>query len=149
MSDITEVYSKETYLPFIRYCQQHQYKTMADLEKCPFHLLSGEPGFSTLLVSRIKSVYISFCKTLPKESAAAVKAENYRRPQTSKAMTEPELVIFLRKYFEENCEKLITLNDAAKAVEGRAKRTDISKILQQVIWCRPVDKATFFYAPVK
>ncbi|WP_101910448.1 hypothetical protein [Marasmitruncus massiliensis] len=158
MSDISEIYNKPKYLPFLIYCREHHYKAMEDLARCPFHLLTKEPGFTPLLASRVKAVYITFCKAgkntdnmqgqtgecpEPEQPKAAVKA-----PVLPKTLSEPELVILLHAYFEKNGDRLISIDDACKAAGGRAKRAEIAKILQNVAWCRIVDKGTFFYAPI-
>lgn len=138
MSAISEVYNKDTYEPFLAYCREKRFETMTDLSNCPFHQLSGVPGISTLLASRVRAVYAVYCKSHAQAPAVP-----------EKAMTEPELVNFLHRFFAENKESLIRLPDLVKAAGGRAKRGDITKILQQVAWCQAVDKTTFFYAPAK
>ncbi len=158
MNDITEIYNKPKYLPFLIYCREHHYKTMEDLARCPFHLLTKEPGFTSLLASRVKAVYLTYCKSernavQVQEQAVDESAEPERpkaaekAPALPKTLSEPELVILLHEYFQKNSDRLISADDAFKAAGGRAKRAEITKILQNVAWCRIVDKGTFFYVP--
>ena len=158
MNDISEIYNKPKYLPFLIYCREHHYKKMEDLARCPFHLLTKEPGFTPLLASRVKAVYITFCKSeknagQENTSAAGEPSESeppkaaIKAPAVPKTLSEPELVILLHAYFQKNSDRLISVDDAFKAAGGRAKRAEITKILQNVAWCRIVDKGTFFYVP--
>lgn len=166
MCDISAFYNKPKYLPFLIYCREHHYKTMDDLVRCPFHLLIKEPGFTSILVSRVKAMYLIYCKTekgennLP-ESPEPIHKQNGQPiaakavsaapavPAAPKVLREPDLVILLHDYFKKNGDRLITIDDACKAAGGRVKRAEITKILQNVAWCQIVDKGTFFYAPIK
>lgn len=210
MCDISTFYNKPKYLPFLIYCREHHYSTMDDLARCPFHLLSKEPGFTSILASRVKAMYVIYLKkqkdeteaaaaqeqpvqepivqeqptaepavqikttarptstavpTRPSVSAPAAKPKPLQpirtvspagakvsRPKVApaaKAMTQPDMVKLLHEYFQKNGDRLITIDDAGKAIGGRAKRAEITKILQDVAWCQVVDKGTFFYSPVK
>lgn len=212
MCDISTFYNKPKYLPFLIYCREHHYTTMDDLARCPFHLLIKEPGFTSILASRVKAMYLIYLKKQKEEPAAAEPQEQpmqepiveekpiaqpaaqpktTARPATAtaqprptvsapaaakpkpvqtvrrvvppavakvsrtkaapaaKAMTQPDIVKILHEYFQKNGDRLITIDDANKAVGGRVKRAEITKILQDVAWCQVVDKGTFFYSPVK
>lgn len=125
--------------------------------RCPFHLLREQTDFSPMLISRIQAVYTSYRKSaacIPLEQAAPVPADVQscapapQPPKPKQAVTEPELLKQLKKYFEDNRDSLITLNDAVKAMGGKVKKTQVLNILQNVAWCKAVDKATFFYVPM-
>ena len=183
MCDISTFYNKPKYLPFLIYCREHHFITMDDLVRCPFHLLNKEPGFTSILASRVKAMYLVYLKTQKKDAAEQEKpqpestdslADNVQKPAAATASTapaaapvpkkaapakaapsapkvlkEPDIVKMLHAYFQENGDRLIKIDDACKAVGGRAKRSEITKILQNVAWCQIVDKGTFFYTPLK
>jgi len=140
MSEIKEVYNKEIYAPFLDYCNELKYKTMQDLLKCPFHLLSKRPYISSLLSSRIKTVFETYRKANPREFIVAK-----TNTKNTSSMSDVELQIALQQYFKENANHLIVAAEAVKAVNGRAKRADVVRILEQASWCQAVDKGSFYY----
>ncbi|WP_312645592.1 hypothetical protein [Hydrogenoanaerobacterium sp.] len=146
MSDIKDIYNKDIYTPFLSYCEKSRYKTMQDLAKCPFHLLSQQPDISPLLSSRIRTVFNTYLKANPSEFSAA-KAR--MGTKTAPAMSDVQLQIALEQYFQENAKRIVVAAEAVKAVNGRAKRADVVRILEQASWCQTVDKGTFYYTGLK
>lgn len=143
MANIKEIYSNDDYYPFISYCESHGYTDMADLTKCEFHKLRSESDVSAGLLSKIKMIYILYCKQHPAEFRVVKKAMS--RPVKG-AVPDGEIEKELQTYFQDNCDKLIHISDISKSVGKKVKRSDIVRVLNQVPWCKAVDDTTFFYS---
>ena len=143
MAKIKEIYGKDAYYPFILYCENHGYSDMTDLPKCEFHKLQGEPEISQSLLSRIKTIYILYCK----QHAAEFMPIKRAAPKPSKSsVPDAEIEGELEVYFQSNSDKLIHISDISKAIGKKVKRSDIIRILESAPWCKAVDDTTFFYS---
>jgi hypothetical protein len=143
MAKIKEIYGNDAYYPFIVYCENHGFIEMTDLPKCEFHKLQGESEISASLVSRIKTIYMMYCKQHVAEFRPIQKA----KPKPSKSLVpDAEIEGELEVYFLSNADKLLHISDIAKAVGKKVKRSDILRILGCAPWCKAVDDTTFFYS---
>lgn len=144
MAEIKEIYNKDEYYPFLLYCESRGFTDMVDLIKCDFNKLRGE--LSTVLLSKIKMIFVMYCKQHANEFRSAGKTNT--RPAKS-AVSDEELEKLLHDYFVRNQDKLIRIAEIAKGIGKKTKRTDIIRVLNQAPWCRAVDETTFFYANVQ
>lgn len=143
MAKIKEVYGSDAYYPFISYCENHGFIEMTDLPKCEFHKLQGESDISASLVSRIKTIYVLYCK----QHAAEFRPIKKAMPKPLKSLVpDAELEGELEVFFQSNADKLIHIADISKAVSKKVKRSDILRILGSASWCKAVDDTTFFYS---
>lgn len=142
MAKIEEIYGNDAYYPFIVYCENHGFTEMTDLPRCEFHKLIGEPEITPSLLSRIKTIYVMYCKQHPAEFRPVKKAA--AKPSKSlipDAEVEGELEVF----FQSNSDRLLHISDITKAVSKKLKRSDIVRILGAAPWCKAVDDTTYFY----
>ena len=143
MAKIKEIYSNDNYYPFTLYCENHGYIDMVDLAKCEFHKLRSEADVSPVLLSRIKTIFILYCKQHPAEFKTLRRAA----PKSIKeSLYDEEIEKQLELYFQDNSDKLIHITDISKIISKKVKRTDIIKILSNASWCKSVDDTTFFYS---
>lgn len=143
MARIKDIYSSDDYYPFILYCENHGYEDMADLMKCQFQNLRNEPEIPPRLLSKIKTLYVIYCKSHPTEFVQGKKAA--QRP-AKKSVLDAGVEKELELYFQSNSDKLLHIADIAKSIGKKAKRNDILKILEAAPWCKAVDSTTFFYS---
>jgi hypothetical protein len=144
MAEIRTIYSNDDYYPFILYCENHGYVEMADLTKCEFNKVQCESDVSPSLLSKIKMIYILYCKKHPTEFIAAKKAASVKPVKSVQVDEETERQ--LKLYFESNSDKLIHISDITKSIGKKVKRSEIVRILSQTSWCKAVDETTFFYS---
>lgn len=149
MSKITEIYSSESYAPFLEYCAQHHYQEMSDLLRCPFSMLTRFPGITPVLASRVKVLFEGYRKAHPEEFPKNITQTARKASGAGKksGMSELQLATALKEYFEANSHRLITMAEAVKQVAGRAKRSEVAAVLQKASWCQMVDGSTFYYVP--
>lgn len=143
MAKIKDVYKNDNYYPFTSYCEDHGYDDMKDLAKFEFSKLQSESDFSPVLLSKIKTIYVLYCKQHFKEFVSMKKPAPKQENDSS---YNAELEQQLKTYFQANEDKLIRIADVAKAIAIKAKRADIIKVLDEAPWCKTVDEATFFYS---
>lgn len=145
MDKIEDVYSNDVYYPFILYCQSHNYENMIDLKRCSFTDAAINSNISSILLNRIKSVWMAYCKKHPDLFMGTQKPAAPKKSAIVRStILYSELEEKLEAYFQSNSDSLIRLTDIIKA--SGAKRNDILKVLEQVSWCKSVDGTTFFYS---
>ncbi len=143
MAKIKDVYSNDDYYPFILYCENHGYEEMTDLMKCQFQNLRYESEIPPRLLSKIKTLYVLYCKAHSSEFIQGIKTA---QKTAGKAAPDAAIENELELYFQKNADKLIHITDITKSIGKKAKRNDILKILEAVPWCKAVDSTTYFYA---
>ncbi len=143
MEKIKDIYSNDDYYPFISYCDSHGYSDMSDLTKCEFHKLRSESDISPSLLSKIKIIYVSYCR---KHSDEFTPVKKTASKSVKSTMSDEEIEKQLEIYFKENSDKLIHITDISKAIGKKVKRTDIIRVLNSASWCKAVDDTTFFYS---
>ena len=141
MEKIKDIYTNDDYYPFILYCDNHGYTDMSDLTKCEFRKLQSESDITPRLLSKIKIIYVSYCKKHSDEFTAVKKP--VQSAKSSQAGQEIQKQLEL--YFQKNEGKLIHITDVLKEVGKKYKRNDIIKMLNEASWCKAVDDTTFFY----
>lgn len=128
---------------FIAYCDSHGYSDMSDLTKCEFHKLRNQLEISPRLLSKIKIIYVSYCKKHTDQFLAVKKTAS----QSAKSsLADQEIEKQLELYFQNNTGKLIHITDISKEIGKKVKRIDVIKILNRAPWCKSVDDTTFFYS---
>lgn len=143
MAKIIDVYSNDAYYPFTQYCENRGYMEMSDLVKCRFYDLQNESDISPTLASRIKTIYVLYCKQHPNEFITAKKTTS--KPAKG-SMSEAEMEQMLLLYFQKNADKLIHITDIVKSLGKKVKRQDVLQVLENAAWCKAVDASTFFYS---
>lgn len=143
MAKIKEVYSNDVYYPFIVYCESHGYMEMTDLVKCRFQDLQNESDIPSILASRIKTIYVLYCKQHTSEFIPAIKMAS--KPSKS-VVPEAEMEQKLLSYFQANADKLIHITEIVKALGKKVKRQEVIQVLEKMPWCKAVDDTTFFYS---
>lgn len=143
MAKIKDIYSNDSYYPFLLFCESHGLSEMKDLAKCPFHKLRSEADVSALLLSKIKAIFISYCRTHTSEFLISKKPA--AKP-VKKAIPDSEIESELQSYFESNADKLLHITDITKFIGKKSKRSDVVRILAQAPWCKEVDSTTYFYS---
>lgn len=144
MAKIKEIYSNNDYYPFIAFCESRGLEEMKDLARCPFHRLRAEAELSTLQVSKIKAIFVSYCRTHTSEFLLQ------KRPApkpAANAVPEFQVEQELERFFQANADRLLHITEITKATNKKVKRTDVVKILEKAPWCKAVDDTTFFYSP--
>lgn len=150
MDEIKAVYANDIYYPFVEYCESQGYRTMTDLARCPFHKIALETDISPALVSRIKTIFLMYCKKHPEalRTAAKPSAASSAAPK-KKSCAAPvsvsDILNEVEPFFQKNCDKLIHIAEITKATGKKYKRADILSALQKADWCKMVDETTFFY----
>lgn len=149
MDEIKAVYSNDIYYPFVEYCESQGYHVMTDLARCPFHKLALESDITPGLVSRIKTIFLMYCKKHPEALRAASKPA--AKTAAAKKAAAPvvcadDMLPELESIFQKNQDKLIHIAEISKAVGKKYKRSDILTALQKANWCKIVDDTTFFYS---
>ena len=144
MDEIKDVYSREVYRPFVEYCAAHGYRTMKDLGCYDFRLLSRREDFSPELITRIKAVYAAYQKSQAEKSEPA--ATRRRPPQALSLVEETNLLLRLRAFLQQNCNRTVSLDELFREAEGQLKRTRIVKLLTGVAWCCQVNRNTYYWA---
>ncbi|MCI9272748.1 MAG: hypothetical protein HFE39_02200 [Clostridiales bacterium] len=138
MDEIREIYNREVYDPFLEYCERNNYRTMRDLIRFPFGPLALSKELSPALLNRVKTTFYMYLKKHPEILRKAA-----QKPAADAVQLEPEL----KQYFAQNANKLIHITDIMKALGSGCKRVDVQQVLEQAVWCKVVDKSTYFYAP--
>lgn len=137
MDSIEDIYTHQVYTPFLLYCQERGYTSMADLRRCNFNQLAKAPGITAALLMRIRTLYMAYCKKHPDLlMGPAPRAQKKSQPEAG-------LCQRLEDYFREHADSLIRLTDICKALG--VKRGDAQKALENAPWCKTVDSATYFY----
>lgn len=142
MDSIEDIYSNDVYYPFILYCQEHNYDTMADLRRCNFDALARADGITASLLMRIKSLFAVYCKKHPDLLMGSAPKAKPRTP----APVAAGLAERLEDYFKAHADTLIRVTDLCKALA--VKRADAVRALENAPWCKVVDATTYFYAPI-
>ncbi|WMJ84821.1 hypothetical protein ACS3UN_05145 [Oscillospiraceae bacterium LTW-04] len=140
MDEIKQIYTNDSYSPFINYCERHHYKWMRDLINCRFEELPELIGIAPSLLNRIKSIFVLYLKKHPE-------CLNAKPAKTKTALPMDDLNDRLHDIFEQNANKLIHISDITKAIGKSVKRNDLINTLEHQKWCRIVDSTTFFYVP--
>ncbi len=143
MAKIKEIFSNDDYYPFLLFCESHGYEDMADLAKCQFQKLRSEADIPPLLVSKIKIIFVSYCRAHAAEFTTVKKSAG--KP-TKSGLAQEEIQKELETYFQNNADKLIHITDISKFIGKKIKRGELLKILEQAPWCKAVDSTTFFYS---
>ncbi len=149
MDEIKAVYSNDIYYPFVEYCESQGYRVMTDLARCPFHKLASESDITPSLVSRVKTIFLMYCKKHPEALRAAAKpaaSAPAKKKTASAAAPAGDILGELEPIFQKNCDKLIHIAEISKAIGKKYKRADILSALQKADWCKIVDDTTFFYS---
>lgn len=144
MAKIKEIYSNDDYYPFLAFCESRGMEEMKDLARCPFHKLRAEAEISALQLSKIKAIFVTYCRTHTSEFLLEKKASP--RP-AAKVVPDAEIEQELECFFQAHANKLIRITEITKATSKKVKRTDVVKILQKAPWCKEVDDTTYFYSP--
>lgn len=148
MAKIKDIYSNYEYEPFLSACQERGLKEMADLRRFPFHTLCVETELSSMTRSKIKMIFVAYCKAHPAEFFSGKSAERGSARAAAAAKEQDGATErVLEAYFQENADKLIRLADLSKTIGKKQKRSDLIRILEEAPWCKVVDGTTFFYCP--
>ncbi|HEX2985597.1 MAG TPA: hypothetical protein VHO71_02160 [Caproiciproducens sp.] len=144
MAKIKDIYKNDEYGSFLYFCEEHGYFDMTDLAGCQFQDLRLEADITPSILSKIKTTFLLYCKTHPREFSPRGAA--VRKPGKS-TVPEAEIEEELEAFFAGNANKLIKITEISKSVGKKAKRSDLLRILEHAPWCKAVDSTTFFYSP--
>lgn len=143
MDEIKDIYNRELYQPFVEYCAAHGYRTMRDLGCYDFRLLGRREDFSPMLITRIKAVYAAYQKTATEKAEAS--APRRRSAQAVSLVMETQLLLQMREFLQSNSNRIVTLDELFRAINGQLKRTRIVKLLTDAPWCVQVDRGTYYW----
>lgn len=147
MDEIKDIYNRDLYQPFVKYCAAHGYRTMRDLACYDFRLLSRRQDFTPILITRIKAVYAAYQKQEAEKAEAA--APRRRAAEPISLVMETQLLLRLREYISNNHFRAVTLDELFRELDGQLKRTRIAKLLADAPWCRQVDRNTYYWSGAK
>lgn len=144
MAKIKDVFSNDEYYPFVLICEQQGYEEMSDLTKFPFHELRGEADISPRILSKIKTIFVTYSRA---HAGEFISGKRPARKAAPAAAPEAEIEQELEIYFQNNADRLVKIADISKSLGKKVKRGDLLGILERVPWCKSVDATTFFYSP--
>ena len=127
---IEEVFAKEVYAPFVRYCQLHRLREMEDLRGFSLAEASGWPGMTPALQKRVGLLLSTYWSRHPQAPAPAPQ----RIPLEDR----------VRAHFEENAHRVIRLSELAPLAGGLGQK-ELARMLERVDWCGCLDKNSYFY----
>lgn len=131
---IEEVFAKEVYAPFVRYCQLHHLREMEDLRGFSPAEAAGWPGVTSALQKRVGLLLSTYWSRHPQAPAPAPK----REPLEDR----------VRAHFEENAHRVIRLSELTPIAGGLGQK-ELARMLERVDWCGCLDKNSYFYTSPK